>query len=66
MRSRSMATGPVGGSFTVHRDSGAVAGFIMTLTQGARWVRFLRQYGPIPRNDNMYDEHIRRCVAGPG
>lgn len=23
------------------------------------WVKFVRQYGPIPRNDNMYDEHIQ-------
>ena len=27
------------------------------------WIMFLRQYGPIPRNDNMYDESIQR--AGP-
>jgi hypothetical protein len=26
------------------------------------WVQFLRQYGPIPRNDNMYDETIQRSV----
>lgn len=32
----------------------------VTLGRGATWIRFLRQYGPIPRNDNMYDEHIRR------
>jgi hypothetical protein len=24
------------------------------------WLRFLRNYGPIPRNDNMYDETIQR------
>lgn len=29
---------------------------------GSRWVRFLRQYGPISRNDNMYDEQIRRSA----
>lgn len=29
---------------------------------GGRWVRFLRQYGPISRNDNMYDEQIRRSA----
>jgi hypothetical protein len=34
----------------------------VTLSQGAKWIRFLRQYGPIPRNDNMYDEHIRRSA----
>jgi hypothetical protein len=26
------------------------------------WLRFLRQYGPIPRNDNMYDETIQRSA----
>jgi hypothetical protein len=33
---------------------------------GERWVRFLRQYGPIPRNDNMFDEHIRRSAGKLG
>ena len=31
-----------------------------------RWIRFLRQYGPIPRNDNMFDEHIRRSAGKLG
>jgi len=31
--------------------------------KGPQWIRFLRQYGPIARNDNMYDEHIRRSAA---
>lgn len=31
--------------------------------RGPQWIRFLRQYGPVPRNDNMYDEHIRRSAA---
>lgn len=26
------------------------------------WISFLRQYGPIPRNDNMYDEVIQRAL----
>jgi hypothetical protein len=26
------------------------------------WLPFLRQYGPIPRNDNMYDETIQRSA----
>lgn len=26
------------------------------------WVRFLRNYGPIPTNDNMYDETIQRAL----
>lgn len=26
------------------------------------WVLFLRQYGPVPRNDNMYDESIRGAL----
>lgn len=29
---------------------------------GVRWIRFLRQYGPMPRNENMFDEHIRRSA----
>lgn len=31
--------------------------------KGPQWIRFLRQYGPIAQNDNMYDEHIRRSAA---
>ena len=27
---------------------------------GTNWITFLRKYGPIARNDNMYDEHIRK------
>lgn len=38
----------------------------VTVSQGAKWVRFLRQYGPVPRNDNMYDEHIRRSAQRAG
>jgi len=38
----------------------------MTLSPGARLVRFLRQYGPILRNDNMYDEHIRKSARRVG
>jgi hypothetical protein len=30
--------------------------------QGVNWIRFLRKYGPIPRNDNMYDEAIHRSA----
>jgi hypothetical protein len=26
------------------------------------WILFLRKYGPIPRNDNMYDESIQRAL----
>ena len=32
----------------------------MAETKAHRWIRFLRQYGPIAQNDSMYDEHIRR------
>jgi hypothetical protein len=28
----------------------------------SHWIKFLRQYGPIPRNDNMYDEAIQRVL----
>jgi hypothetical protein len=30
--------------------------------QVSEWIGFLRQYGPIPRNDNMYDEAIQRAL----
>jgi hypothetical protein len=26
------------------------------------WISFIRQYGPMPRNDNMYDETIQRAL----
>ncbi len=31
-----------------------------------RWVSFLRKYGPIPTNDNMYDESIQRAILRNG
>lgn len=31
-------------------------------TSTAAWVKFLRNYGPIPTNDNMYDESIQRAL----
>jgi hypothetical protein len=31
-----------------------------------KWIRFLRQYGPIPNNQNMYDEFIRRSAQRAG
>jgi hypothetical protein len=27
---------------------------------GEQWINFLRQYGPIPTKDNLYDENLRR------
>lgn len=27
---------------------------------GDQWINFLRQYGPIPTKDNLYDENLRR------
>ena len=30
------------------------------------WLSFLRHYGPIPRNDNMYDETIQRSARRAG
>lgn len=38
----------------------------MISQQAMRWIRFVRQYGPIPRNDNMYDEHIRKSAKRAG
>lgn len=34
----------------------------MAITLMSAWLRFLRNYGPIPRNDNMYDETIQRSA----
>lgn len=34
----------------------------MTTTSISKWITFLRKYGPIPRNDNMYDEAIQRAL----
>lgn len=34
----------------------------MSVTGASRWIRFLRNYGPIPTNDNMYDESIQRAL----
>ena len=31
--------------------------------KGHQWIRFLRHYGPLAQNDNMYDEHIRASAA---
>lgn len=31
-----------------------------------RWLNFLRHYGPVPRNDNMYDETIQRSARRQG
>jgi hypothetical protein len=33
-----------------------------TACKAASWIQFLRQYGPIPRNDNMYDEALQRVL----
>lgn len=30
--------------------------------QDSAWIRFLRQYGPVPTNDNMYDESIQKAA----
>jgi hypothetical protein len=30
------------------------------------WLKFLRHYGPVPRNDNMYDETILRSARRKG
>src|SRR4051812_8318254 len=30
------------------------------------WLRFLRHYGPVSRNDNMYDETIQRSARKLG
>lgn len=32
----------------------------------SQWLKFLRHYGPVPRNDNMYDETIQRSARRQG
>lgn len=32
----------------------------------SKWLKFLRHYGPVPRNDNMYDETIQRSARRQG
>lgn len=32
----------------------------------SKWLQFIRQYGPISRNDNMYDETIQRSAKRAG
>jgi hypothetical protein len=32
----------------------------------SKWVQFLRQYGPIPHNDAMYDEHVHNAARRNG
>ncbi len=34
--------------------------------KGPKWIRFLRQYGPIAKNENMYDEQIHRSAKRNG
>lgn len=36
------------------------------LTRTMSWLKFLRHYGPVPRNDNMYDETIQRSARRQG
>jgi hypothetical protein len=38
----------------------------MTAILENKWVRFFRSYGPIPTNDNMYDETIQRAISKHG
>ncbi len=42
------------------RDVGGIG--LPESSSTAAWVRFLRNYGPIPTNDNMYDESIQRAL----
>lgn len=32
----------------------------------AAWVKFLRNYGPIPTNENLFDEHLTKAIARAG
>ena len=32
------------------------------MNDNSKWIQFLRRYGPVPQNDNMYDEVIHRSA----
>lgn len=36
------------------------------MAEGSKWIQFLRRYGPVPQNDNMYDESIIRSARHHG
>ena len=36
------------------------------MSDNGKWIGFLRHYGPVPRNDNMYDETIQRSARRQG
>ena len=36
------------------------------MSHNSQWIKFLRHYGPVPKNDNMYDETIQRFARKRG
>ncbi len=54
-------TGIEHGLLCERRMSPRVGG-AMSVSWASRWIRFLRNYGPTPTNDNMYDESIQRAL----
>ena len=36
------------------------------MSHNSQWIKFLRHYGPVPKNDNMYDETIQRFARKKG
>ncbi len=36
------------------------------MKSSVKWLQFIRQYGPVSRNDNMYDETIQRSAKRAG
>lgn len=57
-RSAAGQSGHAGHSGARERDPRFVA--------ASNWITFLRGYGPVPRNENMYDEFIRRSAQRLG
>ena len=38
----------------------------MALPKPEDWIKFVRRYGPVPRNDNQFDEQIQRAARKLG
>src|SRR5262249_37183936 len=44
------------------RESLGTRAYSVSLPPAAKWIGFLRQYGPIPQNGNAFDEDIQRLA----
>lgn len=47
-------------------DSAKIKQELSATATAESWIRFVRQYGPIPRNDSAYEEHIKKASKRAG